>query len=291
MTERRSDILGASGWFQSARVQLLDFDVAVHSDDRAVVDLIDKLYEPLVVPGSAPSALMIGATTYRGEPGYFAALDGDVLVRSTAPTVAFAHLLFEANQQAIEQSRGLVRLHAAAVVADGRVIALPGPMGAGKSTLAAALVRQGLRYLTDEVVAIDPATAKVRPYAKPMSLGVAPSALGPVSWTPPVGSDRFLGSAGVVPASVLGSSETTPCPLAAIVMPCYSVGAPTRIELVGAADALSQLAAHTFHLDEPRTLAALARLVGDVPTYALISGDLDEAVDAVLHVVGEAKVA
>ena len=290
MTDRRSDILGASGWFQSSRVQLLDFDVAIHSDDRAVIELIDELYEPSAVPGSASSALMIGATTYRGEPGYFTALDGDVLVRSTAPTVAFAHLLFEANQQAIEHSPGLVRLHAAAVVADGRVIALPGPMGAGKSTLAAALVRRGLRYVTDEVVAVDPATAEVRPYTKPMSLGVAPLALGPVSWTPPVGSDRFLGSAGVVPASVLGSLETTPRPLAAIVLPRYVEGALTHIEPVGAADALSQLAAHTFHLDEPGTLATLARLVGDVPTYTLTSGDLDEAVDAVLNVIGEAKV-
>ena len=37
MTDRRSDILGASGWFQSARMQLLDFDVAIHSDHRAVI--------------------------------------------------------------------------------------------------------------------------------------------------------------------------------------------------------------------------------------------------------------
>ncbi len=290
MTARESDTLGASGWFQSARVKLLDFDVAIHSDHRVVIDLIDELYEPLAVPGSAPSALMIGATTYRGEPGYFTALDGDILVRSTAPTVAFAHLLFEANQQAIEQSPGLVRLHAAAVSAEGRVIALPGPMGAGKSTLAAALVRRGLGYLTDEVVAIEPATGEVRPYAKPVSLGVAPVALGPVVWTPPAGADRFLGSAGVVPASALGSSETTPRPLGAIVLPRYVEGAPTDIEPVGAADALGQLAAHTFHLDEPGTLATLARLVGDVPTYTLTSGDLDEAVDAVLDVLSRVTI-
>lgn len=285
MTDRGSDILGASGWFQSSRVKLLDFDVAIHSDHRAVIDLIDELYEPLAVAGSAGSALMIGATTYRGEPGYFTALDGDVLVRSTAPTVAFAHLLFEANQQAIEQSPGLVRLHAAAVAAGGRVIAFPGPMGAGKSTLAAALVRRGLGYLTDEVVAIDPATTQVRPYAKPVSLGVAPVSLGPVSWTPPVGSDRFLGSAGVVPASVLGSSETTPRRLGAIVMPRYVRGAGTTIDRVDAAEALGQLAAHTFHLDERGTLATLAGLVGEIPTYTLTSGDLNGAVDAVLNVV------
>ena len=285
MTVRRSDILGSSGWFQSSRVRLLEYDVAIHSDHPAVIDLIDELYEPLAVPGPARSALMIGAATYRGEPGYFTALDGEILVRSTAPSIAFAHLLFEANQQAIERSRGLIRLHAAAVTCEGRAIALPGPMGTGKSTLAAALVRRGLGYVTDEVVAIDPVTGRVRSYAKPVSLGVVPAALGPVSWVPPRGSEPFLGSAAVFPAPVLGSWETTSPALSTIVMPRYVEGAPTLIERVGAADALSQLAAHTFHLDEPGTLATLAGVVGNVPTFTLTSGDLNGAVEAVLSVV------
>lgn len=289
-TAVESDILGDSGWWRSARLQLLDFDVAIHSDSRALVELVDDLFEPLSTTGSAASALMLGSTTHLGAPGFFAALDGEVLVRTTAPTIAFAHLLFEANQQAIEQSRGLIRLHSAAVAAGGAAIVLPGPMGAGKSTLAAGLVRRGLGYLTDEVVAIDPANATVRPYPKPLSLGAAPAALGPLAWTPPPGGKQFLGSAGIVPARILGKPVTKLFPLGLVVMPRYVQGAPTRIGAVSAVDALGQLAAHTFHLDEPGTLGTLAEVIGDVPCYELTSGDLVEAVDAVLAVARQLAV-
>ncbi len=284
-TDRATALLAASGWYHSARLRLLNFDVSIHSDSLPVTKLIDELYAPTAIEGAATSALMIGATTYLGAPGYFAALDGEVLVRSTAPTVAFAHLLFEANQQAIDRSPGLVRLHASAVAHDGGVLAFPGPMGAGKSTLVAGLVLRGLRYLTDEVVALDPETGEICPYAKPISLGIAPAALGSVSWKPPSGSEAFLGSAGLVPASALGTSETERRPLGAIVMPRYVKGVGTTIDRVDAAEALGQLAAHTFHLDEPGTLATLAGLVGEIPTYTLTSGNLDGAVDAVLNVV------
>lgn len=48
--------------------------------------------------------------------------------------------------------RGLLPLHAACVEIDGRVVAVAGPSGVGKSTLAAAL---GTRLLSDDVTAIE----------------------------------------------------------------------------------------------------------------------------------------
>jgi hypothetical protein len=53
--------------------------------------------------------------------------------------------------------RGLLPLHASAVVVDGRVHAFTGPSGAGKSTLAAGLSARGLQYFTDDILIIDPA--------------------------------------------------------------------------------------------------------------------------------------
>lgn len=53
--------------------------------------------------------------------------------------------------------RGLLPLHASAVIHDGRVHAFTGPSGAGKSTLAAALSDRGLAFFTDDVLIVDPA--------------------------------------------------------------------------------------------------------------------------------------
>jgi hypothetical protein len=50
--------------------------------------------------------------------------------------------------------RGLEVMHASGVVLDGRAVIITGPPGAGKSSLAAALVRVGGRLLSDDAVAL-----------------------------------------------------------------------------------------------------------------------------------------
>lgn len=50
--------------------------------------------------------------------------------------------------------RGVLALHASAVVLDGRAVALVGPAGAGKSTTAAAFAAAGVPVLADDVLAL-----------------------------------------------------------------------------------------------------------------------------------------
>lgn len=50
--------------------------------------------------------------------------------------------------------RGVLALHASAVLLGGRAVALIGPSGAGKSTTAAAFASAGVAVLTDDVVAV-----------------------------------------------------------------------------------------------------------------------------------------
>lgn len=53
--------------------------------------------------------------------------------------------------------RGLLPLHASAVLAGGKVHAFTGASGAGKSTLSAALADRGYPFFTDDILIIDPA--------------------------------------------------------------------------------------------------------------------------------------
>ncbi len=279
-----SEILGTEGWVRSACLRLLDFDVAVHSNDPEVPALIHDLFEPLIVAGEAPHALVMGAAGPTARPQYFVAADEGIVVRSPASTVAFAHLMFEMNQRAIAQSTSAIRVHAAAAVLGGGAVVLPGPMGAGKSTLVAGLVQRGLSYVTDEVVAIDPVSHRVLPYPRPCSLGVPPAALAASTWSPSDAAQRYLGGSGFVPATRLGAVTVGPVPIRGVVLPKYVNGASTTLTPLGEADALVGVASHTFDIGVPGTLSALAASLTGVPAFALVSGDLDAAVDAVLGV-------
>lgn len=60
----------------------------------------------------------------------------------------------------------LLFVHAGVVARAGRAIVLPGLSRAGKSTLVLALLRAGAQLLSDELLAYDPATARLLPFAR-----------------------------------------------------------------------------------------------------------------------------
>jgi hypothetical protein len=78
--------------------------------------------------------------------------------------VAFQVALFFARR-----AGGLAFFHAGAVSWRGGAILLPGRSMSGKSTLVAALLAAGARYLSDEFAPVD-ATGRVHPWARPLAL-------------------------------------------------------------------------------------------------------------------------
>ncbi len=91
------------------------------------------------------------------------------------------------NEIAVETTRDRILFHAGAVESDGNVIVIAGDSGRGKSTLTAALIQRGFRYLTDEVAAVEPVTLAVTPFPKAIDLSTESHRLvgGAVSSTRP----------------------------------------------------------------------------------------------------------
>jgi hypothetical protein len=279
------DILRRGGWSRSSRLQLLDFDVAVHSDDPIVVEVVDALYAPLAAPGEAEHVLALGEAEVDGRPGYSLTLDGVLISRTTAPSIVFSDLLFTANQEVIERTSGVL-LHAAAAVVDGAAVVLPGAMRAGKSTLATGLVARGCGYLTDEVVAFDDGAGAptVRSYPKPISLDARREVLVDQRWEPPSRARDYFADRGALPARALRADAVAePAPLGLVVLPEYLPGSPTALLRLEPAEALVAVAAHTFRLEEPGRLAALAAVLDGVPCFRMAVGDLDDAVTTILE--------
>jgi len=83
------------------------------------------------------------------------------------------------RQTAINRRRYFMALHAGVVAHGERCLLLPGEPGRGKTTLTAALSRDGFRYFSDEFALLEEKTLAVRPV--PLGLTIKPGAIGPLT--------------------------------------------------------------------------------------------------------------
>jgi hypothetical protein len=224
------------------------------------------------------------------------ALDDHVVARLARPSATAAYVVWHANQLVSARSSRWLQLHAAGVVlgtADGGpgAVVLPAEMNSGKSTLATGLVARGAGYLTDETVAVDPATGQVAPYPKAIALdpGSFPlfADLEPahVAAHPALAHDKwYLDPTTVGPAPV----PTHPVLLGTVVFPTYVAGRPTTLDRLDPVDAAAQLARNAFNLVElgQPGVDQIAHLAATVPCWRLVSSDLAEACAAVERAAG-----
>jgi hypothetical protein len=142
--------------------------------------------------------------------------------------------------------RGLLPLHANAVVLDGKAHAFVGPSGAGKSTLAAYFTRRGIRVLSDDVCALS-FDADGRPLAWPGLPRVklwqdAADALG----QPTAGLEPAIEGQPKYHVPVARRGELDPVPLARVyTLGIAEAGARSIEQVIGAA-AMAAVIANSY---------------------------------------------
>lgn len=182
---------------------------------------------------------------------------------------AFARLRWEVLQAVRAGSPMAVLLHAAAVARGGDVLLIPGRSGAGKSFLTAHLADEGWCVLSDELVAIDIATANVSGAAVPLNL--KPSA-GP-GW-----QELQDGVAPVTtPRDALGGR---PARVRWIVSPAHRSGAEPELRAICPRDALLVLLS-VMVSQRPGGLARLGSIAAAAPAWMLTSSTAGDAMQAV----------
>lgn len=142
----------------ASEIPLPDLAVAARDDRNPLVELrLAQLPEQL--PGArAPqwNLQVAGLDALLEVPGVarFLMRDGQQILVEPRPSVSARRLrlfLLGSALGILAHQRGLVPLHANAVVANGGAFAFCGPSGAGKSTLAAHFQRAGYELLCDDV--------------------------------------------------------------------------------------------------------------------------------------------
>ncbi|MGN6190321.1 MAG: hypothetical protein ACTHOE_15635 [Conexibacter sp.] len=157
---------------------------------------------------------------------------------------------------------GLEALHASGVVLDGRLVAVAGASGAGKSSLALALARRGAAVVADDVLALEPAAggALLGHPALPR-LGVRRAEAERVG-------EAALAALGAVASrdddtstvALPADAAVAPLPLAALYL-IERLATPGRLELAPVADPRLVLAcSFNYVLATPDRLARLLEL-------------------------------
>jgi hypothetical protein len=267
-------------------VELLGVGVAVTVDaDHLARPLAWALADLTVAPAECPQIAHRVHLAGPDATGRYTLTDGTETVASGVDEeLAAPWLLWFLNRVAAVTPHR-VTIHAGAVAGPHGAVLLPGPPGAGKSTMTAALVRAGCGYLSDELAALDLTGRCVHPFPRPLALHPTTVALldaGPGPPTRPTGGGVADVTAPVVtragreggvlaPSHSLGATLAGPTPPAAIVMPRIVAGAPGRPRPLGPPAALLGLLAHAPNLAllGARAFGVLAELAARCPAYGL----------------------
>ncbi len=244
------------------------FDVRV----RVTVDSEDVLERviPLLPPHAEPCPLdtvteSFGILSEPGDTYRFERGDSPV---SRAMDLRLALLLMETQLRMHVglSTPGRLFVHAGVVEHGGSALVIPGSTLSGKTTLAAALVRAGARYYSDDYAVIDQ-SGLVHPFAKPLSIrdsGV---------WQIDHAVERLGGTAG-----------EGPVPIGAVVFTEYQPGERWRPTPLPHGRGVLRMLEHTLPAREraPEALRVLNEAIRGAVLLEGVRGEASEVVGPML---------
>jgi hypothetical protein len=274
----------------TTRFQALGFGFAIGTTRPDLAAYLEHLLEPLSAPGE-PEHLYAFVESQTGDRDRFDVYrDGELVSGGSHPSTALRSILWDVNHSMVETTTDLLLVHASATEDSGRAMIFPGAAGAGKTTLVAGLIRGGLRYLTDEAVAIEPDSGTVQPYPKPLAIdsGAWPilPGLRPVldRGLPPLMEESWY----VAPTAIRAGAVGGPSRPHFVIAPRYERDARTVLSEMRRSEALITLAEQSFNITRfgaARAMEMLADLVRGCRCFRLTMGDLDDACGLVLELL------
>jgi hypothetical protein len=275
---------GEDSAYQTGRFLALDHDFAIRSDDARLAAYFDRSLRSFAATGSpARWYSVVGGREERER--YRIYLDGEGLYATGDADAAVRYVLWHVNYQVMVGSSSHLLIHASAATIGGQAIVMPGQANAGKTTLVAGLVLDGLKHLTDELAALNMTTGLIDPYPRPLNIGQgsweALAALRPPDRDEDDPLPELIWT--VDPSSIAPDTVATPAPLRWVIAPRFKHGSPTRVEPLSRAEAVELLHHHVFnrHRFGSTGILALITAASQARCCRLVNGDLGSAVQAV----------
>lgn len=246
------------------------------------------LFRHLEMPDAEPQTLVAMTRMPSGEIAL--TVDGRERLRTDDPAVAIGTLFIVVLECIRPGMQWFALLHGAALARRGHGLALAGPPGAGKSTLAAGLMAAGFDYLADDVVALSAPDALLVPLPLPLSL--KPGSFDTLSRRfPQLATAPRYRTKGTDARLLLpdpNAWDAQPQKLRALFFPRFVPGSAPQLHPLSSFEALQNLLMDRVWIGDPiteqRVTTFLAWLT-DTPAYGLSYGTLDDAISLVEGVV------
>jgi hypothetical protein len=242
--------------------------------DHRWIDLLTQLWEPFCSPPEGGATEIDVSTRDRTSTFQFA---NRAVFEGTDPWALCNNVRYLILQQAQDENSTFLFLHAAVVARKEDALVLVGPSGAGKTTLALALVNRGWSLVSDDVAVLDPASGSLLSFLKPVSIKDASAFQRYESrWSVPpwVGAPR---SGFLAPAALFSPSRCRGHRARAVTFLEQRRDRPTTLTPFSGARATALLASHVGDLDAG-SLGALARLCRTAACGTLTHGRVSSAV-------------
>jgi len=240
--------------------------------------------------GAEPHVLSLRDRGAAIQPRFASYVDDRLVAADADASLVLAALLSAIDRGAVEAAASThLLVHGAAAGTHAGCALLVGPSGAGKTTLVTALVRSGLGYVADEIVAFAPGSTAAACYQKPISLeGPARFLSGDLRDVAVLAPGRAAARWHVAPAMLRGDPLARSSPVRAVFSVRHRAGSATTIDPMSESDALTLLVANSFNGDRLDDVAfdTASTIVRDAPAFRLSFGDLDTACALVRHALG-----
>jgi hypothetical protein len=254
--------------------------VRFSSDHLAILKAIDTHFAHCSTEvGPLIADYHIAAIT---ETGFSVSANSGVLY----PQLTFEQVLWNLMQDALTRLNGSCItgpvLHAAALENTGNDVILCGQSGSGKSSLAAWLLANGFRYLTDEVVVCSQDGERIDGFTRSLILKRG-SAFIWQHWLSDMATDKFLGfadgSAWIDPLLFNADGISTQVEPRLLVFPVYAPEAAFCAERLSPAETLFHLLQNLVNARNipDHGLTVAARLARRVKAFSLIYSDIESA--------------